>query len=143
MKLFVCTLLLAASCQALAGLYKWVDAEGNINYGEYPPVGSEAQRLDPAAPPPANSTRDMSKIRKGMLQAREDKDNAEAEEKAQAEKQAKTAAYCADLEQRISTYQSSPRIRRENAQGEYEYIGDEQKQQRLQALRDKQQKYCQ
>jgi hypothetical protein len=47
--------LMLATGSAGATLYKWTDANGNVQYGEFPPAGSKAERLK-AAPAPASTT---------------------------------------------------------------------------------------
>jgi len=41
-------LLLAWASGASAAPYKWVDSEGRVTYGDRPPAGSDAQRMDGA-----------------------------------------------------------------------------------------------
>ncbi len=48
MRVLACTLALALVCAApcaSAQLYKWVDAEGVINYGDWPPPGVKIQSV--------------------------------------------------------------------------------------------------
>lgn len=42
---------LTASATVAARIYKWSDAEGQIHYGELPPVGQSAQPIDIQTPP--------------------------------------------------------------------------------------------
>jgi hypothetical protein len=82
----VATLLAAPA--SLAALYKWLDENGRVVYGDTPPAGVKADRLSAAAPPadPA-AVRDMAakdaEIRKRQQQradddAKADKDRADA-----------------------------------------------------------------
>ena len=40
------------SCSASAGLYKWVDDEGNVHYSQKRPPNQQFKRLKPPAPAP-------------------------------------------------------------------------------------------
>ena len=51
--IFALSLTLVAA-SASAAMYKWTDASGNVQYGQYPPAGSKAERID-AAPPPKSA----------------------------------------------------------------------------------------
>ena len=55
----------AAACVATpvaAATYKWLDENGRVVYGDTPPPGVKAERLNVAVPPPAdpNAVRDMA-----------------------------------------------------------------------------------
>jgi hypothetical protein len=47
-------LLLLATGSAGAAMYKWTDTNGNVQYGAYPPAGSQAERMH-AAPAPKSA----------------------------------------------------------------------------------------
>jgi hypothetical protein len=62
---------------AMAAMYKWVDENGHVNYGDTPPPGAKAERMVTNAPPadPA-AVRDLAtkdaEIRKRMQQRTDD-----------------------------------------------------------------------
>ena len=47
-------LLLVAMSPANAAMFKWTDANGNVQYGEHPPAGAGAEHIK-AAPEPAST----------------------------------------------------------------------------------------
>jgi hypothetical protein len=47
-------LLTLVTTSAGATMYKWTDADGNVQYGQYPPAGSKAERMN-AAPTPKSA----------------------------------------------------------------------------------------
>jgi len=47
-------LLLVAASPANAAMFKWTDANGNVQYGEHPPAGAGAEHIK-AAPEPAST----------------------------------------------------------------------------------------
>src|ERR1700727_1452468 len=64
-RLLLCAALIAWSGLASAVVYKWVDADGKVHYGDRPPDGVHAQVVEmlgthethtAAAPPSANAT---------------------------------------------------------------------------------------
>lgn len=49
-------LLLISAATAAGGVYRWVDAQGQVHYGDRPPPGTPARAIQPApAPAPGNA----------------------------------------------------------------------------------------
>jgi len=76
---------------ASAAMFKWIDTNGNVQYGEYPPAGVEAEHIR-ADPQPTNVPASPS-----LQQQVEALDKQQAE---QAEKQAEAAKLKQDAENR-------------------------------------------
>jgi hypothetical protein len=51
---FSTLLLIAVMSPASAAMFKWTDANGNVQYGEHPPAGTGAEHIK-AAPAPAST----------------------------------------------------------------------------------------
>ena len=49
------SILLLAMAGAQAAMYKWKDANGNTQFGQFPPAGVEAERMKAAPRAPASS----------------------------------------------------------------------------------------
>ena len=49
----IALMCLAVGANAQQTVYKWVDEEGVVHFGEAPPAGVEAERITTDAPPPA------------------------------------------------------------------------------------------
>ena len=118
----VCALALVA-LPAAAALYKWIDENGRVVYGDTPPAGVKAERVNAAAPPAdPNAIRDMAskdaQINKRQ-QARADED-AKAE-KAQADAKAKSER-CAQIRGNVQTLRSDAAVYRFNEKGEKIYL---------------------
>ena len=63
--LIICSLLFAAV--AIGAVYKWVDDEGNVHYGDTPPIDDEKETIDIAPPSPPKTIieeQDRSRQRK-------------------------------------------------------------------------------
>lgn len=128
-----------------AAMYKWTDKEGNTHYGEQPPNRQQAQNIA-APPPPASSSAGSSKriqsLREGILKQTEEGQKAkEAAQKKSAENQ-KMSDYCAQLRKRITAFQSRPRVRQKGEDGEYSYLGDQQKQKQQKEMQQRLAKDC-
>ena len=79
------TILLLAMAGAHATMYKWKDAQGNTQFGQFPPAGVEAQRMK-APRAPASSPAKAAPSLKDRLKALEEKQDKD-QEKAQAAKE--------------------------------------------------------
>ena len=120
--LAVCALAFAA-LPAAAALYKWTDENGRVVYGDTPPAGVKAERVNAAVPPAdPNAIREMAakdaQINKRQ-QARVDEE-AKAE-KAQADAKAKLER-CAQIRANIQTLRSDANVVRYNEKGEKIYL---------------------
>jgi len=84
-------MLVLAMAGAHATMYKWKDAQGQVQFGQFPPAGVDAERIKtphaPHARPPASAGPDLQE-RVRALEARK----AAEQEKAQAEQQRREQA---------------------------------------------------
>ncbi len=55
MKVLLLTILMIFTGSAYAGLYKWVDNEGNVHYSQKRPLGKQYKRLKAPAAAPEDS----------------------------------------------------------------------------------------
>jgi hypothetical protein len=118
----VCALAFAA-LPAAAALYKWTDENGRAVYGDTPPAGVKAERVNAAvAPADPNAVRDMAakdaQINKRQQARAEDEVKAE---KAQADAKAKLER-CAQIRGNIQTLRSDAAVFRFNEKGEKVYM---------------------
>lgn len=111
---------------AADGIYKWVDEEGRVHYGEKPPHAN-AERIEIREPSGATPTvRQYNVDRDKMLQIMEeerlqkqvDERNAEQERQALAEK-------CATIEKRLAEMQRGGRVYTRDENGERVYLTEE------------------
>jgi len=118
----LCAVALAATPLS-AALYKWTDENGRTVYGDTPPAGVKAERVNaPSAPANPNAVRDMAAT-DAQIKARQ---RARVEEDAKAEK-AQTDAKaklerCAQLRGNIQTMRSSAAVYKFNDKGEKIYL---------------------
>jgi hypothetical protein len=117
----VATLLVAPA--SLAALYKWIDENGRVVYGDTPPAGVKADRLSASAPPAdPGAVRDMAskdaEIRKRQQQradddAKADKDRADANWR---------RSQCQQARNNILSLRSGGNIYRYNEKGERVFL---------------------
>jgi hypothetical protein len=131
-RVLLCALLMGWSAMASAVVYKWVDAQGKVQYGDTPPDGVEllgthpahstntASGADKPAPPPpsSSSTADAKKA--------VDDDVAQTRDK-----------QCADAQDRYKTLIEGRRLYKTGENGERQYLtSDEIDSERLNAKRE-------
>ncbi|MBS0336009.1 MAG: DUF4124 domain-containing protein [Proteobacteria bacterium] len=154
------TAVLAAALALACGLaqaqaYRWVDKDGKVRYGDFPPAGIKATPLKApaggAAPAPAPApaagkdgapAKDAKKgpltpaeqeqaYRERQLKAKEAKEKADKEQaEAEQNKQA-----CASAQEGLRGYERGGRISSINAQGETVFLDDDQRAARMEQMR--------
>jgi hypothetical protein len=129
-RLLLFAALIAWSGMASAVVYKWVDAQGKIMYGDRPPdgvhaevvegLGTHASRSDAPRPPPASTASAPAKPG-GPANAGEDNVKKEvAQDVAQTrDKQ------CSDAQERYKKLIEGRRLYKEGANGERQYLSSE------------------
>jgi hypothetical protein len=155
-----CTLSLAASAQ-----WQWIDGAGKKVFSDQPPpmdvpeknilnkprnaptpranpvIAPDATPGGPATPPAAAGPKPVVVDKELEEKTRKAEDAEKAKKAAEAEKQAKAKAdNCAQARQSKATYDSGARVARINAQGEREFLDDDQRAaetQRAQSVIDK------
>jgi hypothetical protein len=143
--LATCLLLTATSH---AGVYKWTDENGNVHYGEQPGNTSAEQveiRQNETTTPRAINKKEEDEA-ENTDGKNTDKADAESEKwnawqevpPSKAEKQ----RLCQEGKNDYAAISGRGRMREINEKGEYIYLSEQERQQRLNAAKKKQQKYC-
>lgn len=122
------SIVLAGSLLALDahadGVYKWVDAQGQRHFGSTPPPGvraeSVATRSEPAAPAAATGQDWREQVSLSNQRKQQEKEQANKAQKQQAEQ----ARRCRSARQALDSLQRGGARYRLNAQGEREYLSD-------------------
>jgi len=136
-RVLMCAVLLAWSGMASAIVYKWVDAQGKVQYGDRPPDGVNAEVVEllgthtgrptaaqPAAPKTATATQDPV-VRDPVKKAVDD-DVAQARQK-----------QCTDAQDRYKKLIEGRRLYKTGDNGERQYLTSEEiDSERLNAKRD-------
>ncbi len=141
------TLAFAATGIATAGdIYKWVDEDGNVHYGDKP-VGNQTERLAIESQP-TDSAR-IAAQNQARTAARTEAREAEAaaaaegpsEEELQAEAQER-AKKCSDYRATMQRFVTSRRLYREDDGGERVYLDEAETQTARQRVEDQITEYC-
>lgn len=125
-------LLFAVVASATAGIYRWVDEDGHVQYGDRPPpdVG-ESQEMDvrvQESSPPGNAPVDRQQARERLLQQyqteREEKKEAAAKKRLE-KKKADTR--CAYAKRTLSEYLEHGRLYERLPNQERKYLTDQER----------------
>lgn len=157
LRILILCVTLAFAAAAPAQLYRWVDEDGKVRYGDTPPPGVKTRtlRAPPGrAPVPDDAAKDSGAkdARKGPLTPAEQeqefrKRQLEAqkarEKEALAEKEAGAKQEnCARAREVLATFESGQRISRTGAQGERYYLDDEARARETEAARQAVRDWC-
>ena len=128
-------------------IYRWVDGEGNVHYGDRPSGVATEQRLQLTY-----ARTDGSAVEK-RVQDRLDAKTARVEAEAEQEKAAQEAAEeaeiaaeqqkaCESARARLETYRSSRRLYKADENGERVYLDDEQRQAASRRIEEQIAEFC-
>lgn len=125
-----------------ADIYKWTDEDGQVHYGEVP--GSIDAEKVPIRQNETTSRRPINEADVEIITKPKDKDSEKktaAPEQPEISKKEKQRL-CQEGKNDYASISSRGRMREINNKGEYIYLTEEQRQQRLAAAKEKQRKYC-
>lgn len=147
--IFILPLLFAA--EGNAAIYKWVDADGNVHYAQQRPNDADAEKLDIQQEPSTtyhSGEKEPVKPEEAAQNGEQEQEPA-AEAPEEEEKKPETAAEkkqrleaCAKARKALATMESIGRIRSKDAEGNYSYLSQQQKEAQMQQARDLIKKYC-
>jgi hypothetical protein len=138
--------LVSALAPAGAEIYKWVDDQGHVQYGDAPPPGSPATTIrTPASPPEAEVLRARSRLEEAAEQRRaEDKKEAERrkQEAGQARERAARESRCRYAQQRLHVLELERPVYRLDDDGNRVYLEDDQRARQIAETRARVLEYC-
>ena len=120
------SILIAAACAAAwaalpaaAATYKWLDENGRVVYGDTPPPGVKAERIDLAVPPPnPNAVRDLANKDAELKKRAQDRTEADTSAAKAAADDRAVAERCVQARGRMATLRNESRLYRYNEKGE-------------------------
>ncbi len=144
------SLLTLLSTTSLAAIYKWVDAEGNVHYGQQRPANASAERMRvPEHAPVDTSTYKRPGFNSGTNTSstntkEAEKNTAEEDEEVKETKAEKKQrlANCKQIRDNLAIMESRGRIRSKDKDGNTTYLSEEEKQARMKKSRDTLAKSC-
>ncbi len=145
-------LLLATPAAWAAGeMYRWVDADGQVHYSDQPPPAGakdikaiRSTGVDPLQSSDSDESAEPSYVEQNAAfeerQAKKAEERAEAEKEKQAEAERKKN--CELAKGNYNTVTTGGRVMRVNAQGEREYLTDEEIQKETIEARKTMEEWC-
>jgi len=130
------TLFISASLTAKS--YRWVDENGITVYSQKPPPSGSATEIKPPPPPaisPEEAQRKLDTRRQALEDLREDR---ELKKKESGEKKAETKrqkSNCEAAQSNLAGLISRPHARQKEKDGEYSYISEEARQEKIEAAK--------
>jgi len=120
-----------------AGVYKWVDENGQVHYGEQPGnAGAEKVTIR------QNETTKPRAIKKDDKKAADKAAEKPAVPEPPKMSKKEKRKLCNEAKSDLAEIATRGRLREVNEKGEYAYLTDQQKQQRIAAAKKKQRKFC-
>jgi hypothetical protein len=140
-RIITASFILLIHSQSHAGVYKWVDEDGQVHYGEQP--GNTGAEIVPIRTNETTAPRTMNKdevdIVKSYIEAK-DKKKKEAEEQKKINRDKRK--WCNEARSDLQAISSRGRLREINEKGEYVVMTEEQRQQRISAAKMKEREFC-
>ena len=141
---FFAVLVFAPTAQSAA--YKWVDSSGQVHFSDTPPVSENFETIAQPrfAPPDKAAQQRLQQLIQSQEASRTARQNKSAEEKRQLAQKEARAKGCAQVREQFASYKDRParRIAIENDDGSLRRMTEDEKQKRLQELREQMAELC-
>jgi hypothetical protein len=145
MKTLRLSIFLLYSCGAFAGVYKWVDEQGRIHYGDRP-FQEDAQRFELAPAPHAGVTKDRierDRRRQRLLEVyREERQQKQAEEQRRKRERLARREKCRQAKQFQRRLQGSTAVYVRDEGGERRYLEPQERERLTQKNRTDIDRFC-
>ena len=136
-------LLLLAATPAGAAVFKWTDANGNVQYGQFPPAGSNAERLKGApAPASAPAGKSLQQRVEEMEKHRDSEKQSKAEAAQKQQEAANRKTNCENARQNIERLNYGGNRLVHMPDGSYQRLDEKQKQEQLEKNRKAVEEFC-
>jgi hypothetical protein len=132
-------LLALAIPAAWAQVFKWVDENGRVHYGEKPPPGAKANAVKPPADAP-NTPAQPQDLQSQELEFRGRQIKKREDEARQAQEEANRQAYCNNAKERLANAEQAVLYRREK--GERVFLSDAEQKAEIENRRAAVTRYC-
>ncbi len=136
--LLLTTLGLSLAAPALADIYRWTDDHGQVHFGQNPPHGVDAERVDGASqpPPPASDAEDEAEADDTETAEEEPADDGSGTDDAAMEEM------CDNARQNAEVYADESVRRIQEDGGETQVITPEEREERLEEAQEFLDEYC-
>lgn len=137
-------ILALATTPVSAAMFKWTDANGNVQYGEFPPAGVQAERIK-GSPQPRSQPRDTSSPQQRLKEMERQQRQQDAQtDQAEADRQREEARQenCRIAKKNLATLQAGGNRRIRLPDGTVTYLDDEQRRQRIEENQKRVKEFC-
>lgn len=103
-------LSIGAGVQTQAAMYKWVDAQGNVQYTQTPPPAGQFKELKPGPPPqaPEEAERQLQQLLERQRESAKQRETAAKSQEADEHRQAQQDRLCEQAKKRLAVLESRP-----------------------------------
>ena len=140
--IFIASCCLLIQSSLYAGVYKWVDDNGQVHYGEHPGnTGAEKVTIrqnETTKPRPVDKAAEED----GKTDKKDKDQQAEAPMVEIEPSKKEKRKYCNEAKQDLAAINSRGRVREINEKGEYIFLTEPERQQRISAAKKKQREFC-
>ncbi|MBE9547823.1 MAG: DUF4124 domain-containing protein [Proteobacteria bacterium] len=138
-------LIITAGMASAGNIYKWVDSEGNLHFGEKAPEGIQAtkvttdtRKVDTAEP----TAREIQTYKEGTQARREKEIVAQEKRLSRKEEKAMRAELCKTAREQIAQLEPKPRVLVREEDGTIRRLSDDERLERLQVAKDVEKEHC-
>jgi hypothetical protein len=139
------TMIAGTTVVMAADVYKWVDEDGTVHFGDRPSATNDSERMEVHAPGPAEDPDAASRAaqRDKMLKVWQEERSERKEQAAQALAEKKERERrCAEAKKRLFEYEHASYLYDLDEQGNRQVLSDEDHKQALQEARDLVAEWC-
>lgn len=133
MRILLLTTMMIFASSAFAGLYKWIDDEGNIHYSQKRPKNQQFERLKAPAPAPS----DPKPLYQSISEPAKTNETAANET---AKNNEARATNCADAKKNLNAYQVYRRIR--DKDGNVKVLDDKERERQITQAKQAIEDFC-
>jgi hypothetical protein len=136
-------LLIFATASVHAAMYRWTDASGNVQYGEYPPPGSQAERIKAGPAPKSAPAGKSPQERVEELEKRQAGEKARKTEAAQKQQEADNRKInCANARRNLERLNYGGNRLTHMPDGSYQRLDEKQKQEQVEKNQQAIKEFC-
>ena len=144
LKLFI-GLFVIFSMSANAGVYRWIDANGNTHFGDRPPANASSREVNVNAPEvnnDASAQERQQRMRDFLSEQQKERETRQAEQAKLAEHEAKKAELCTRMRAELKNLARVSTFYRLDENGDRVYVTDEENEQVRKDFRRKVNEAC-
>lgn len=137
--------LFGFSIASQGAIYKWVDENGVTQFSQFPPTEQAAERVTPAPPPSGDPDAVRERLERqmeGFDERQQAREEARQQQIADREAKALRQRNCETARHNLGILERSNRMRIETSPGEYTYLNEEERQERLETGRQAVREFC-